>query len=417
MIEQLFLRPSVRRRMASSHLGIILERFALDLQARGYVRTCLQSYVQITEHFSRWLGCRRLASSDIDERVIERFIRGHLPRCRCCVLAATNRGACQAALRCFLRFLREQHLAPPPVPPKPSEDDRLVGDYDRYLSEVGGLAENTRYYRRRYAREFLKAVARRPHRGTVKASSATVVRYIEQRAARLKPASAAVLAISLRSFLRFLAGRGLVDSSLCGAVPHPAPWPISSPPRVLPKAELRAFLGCFDRRTAVGRRDYAIAMLMARLGLRCQEVASLTLDDLDGRRNALRLRQTKQRRERLVPWTPDVARAISAYLRRGRLPTASQSLFVRHRFPRGSSMRVHHVRSAMRRAFDRAGIGSGKIHLLRHTLATRLHSAGVDLKQVADVLGHQSLDTTARYSRVDLRQLRQAMLRWPGGSR
>jgi site-specific recombinase XerD len=157
-------------------------------------------------------------------------------------------------------------------------------------------------------------------------------------------------------------------------------------------------------------------MLMADLGLRCHEVASLTLDDLDAQQGAIRLRHTKQRKERLVPWTPGVARALSTYLCKELLPHSSASLFVRHRALRGSPMRVHHVRGAMRRAFARAGIRSGKIHILRHTLATRLHATGVDIKQVADLLGHQSLNTTARYARVDLAQLRQATLPWPGGS-
>jgi site-specific recombinase XerD len=186
---------------------------------------------------------------------------------------------------------------------------------------------------------------------------------------------------------------------------------------VLSKAEVRALFCAFDRNSTTGRRDLAIATLMAGLGLRCQEVAALTLADLDPQQRAIRLRQTKQRRERLVPWTPGVARAVSAYLRQGRLPSSSSSLFVRHRGLRGRPMRVHDVRNAMRMAFARAGIRTGKIHILRHTLATRLHSTGVDLKKVADLLGHKSLDTTARYARVDIDQLRQAILPWPGGTR
>lgn len=416
MIQKLFLRPFVRRRMAESHLGIILDQFALDMQARGYAVSTVQSYVQIIEHFSRWLGGHRLAPSEIDERLVSKFVVGHLCRCRCPIPAATTRTACRAALSCFVRFIREQKLAPKPNP-RLSKQDLLVAGYDRYLHEVAGLAAATRLYRRRYAREFLAAVECVSAEALARIRPRDVVSYIEQSARRLKPASASVLAVSVRDFLRFLAAKSGVDPKLSASVSQPAPWPLATLPQVLSRPEIRTLFSSIDRSTAVGRRDFAIAMLMADLGLRCQEVAALTLDDLDAQLGAIRLRQTKQRKERLVPWTPGVARAVSSYLRKGRLPSSSASLFVRHRAFRGSPMCVHHVRAAMRKVFARAGIRSGKIHILRHTLATRLHSTGVDIKQVADLLGHQSLDTTARYARVDLGQLRQAALPWPGGIR
>ena len=416
MIQNLFLRPFVRRRMAASHLGIILEHFALDLQARSYAVSTVQFYVQVAEHFSRWLDARRLSVREIDERAVDSFVRGHLPRCRCPVPAARSETVCRSGLGCLVRFLREQKLASMPSP-RPSHQDCLVDEYDRYLREVAGLAAATRLYRRRYARQFLEAVGCGSRDALIKIRRRDVVQYVEESARRLKPASTSVLAVSVRDFLRFLATGSGVDPKLAAAVSHPAPWPLAALPRVLSKAEIRSLFCTFDRNSAVGRRDLAIATLMADLGLRCQEVASLTLGDLDIQHGAIRLRQTKQRRERLVPWTPRVARAVSAYLEHGRLPGSSDALFVRHRALRGTPMRVHHVRAAMRVAFARAGIRSGKIHILRHTLATRLHSTGVDLKQVADLLGHQSLDSTARYARVDVEQLRQAVLPWPGGVR
>lgn len=416
MIQKLFLRPLVRQRMAASHLGIILERFALDLQARGYAVLTIQSYVQVTEHFSRWLGRCRLAPPEIDEHAVDRFIHGHLGRCRCPMPASTTRTVCRAALGCFLRFLREQKLTPQ-SPSRLSASDLLVKDYDCYLRDVAGLADATRLYRRRYGKEFLAVVGCKSTVAPLKIRPCDVTRYVEDSARRLKAASATVLAVSVRDFLRFLAARNRVDPKLSTLVSHPAPWPLATLPSVLSKAEVRRLFSVFDRRTEAGRRDYAIFMLMADLGLRCQEVASLRLDDLDTGQGAIRLQQTKQRKDRLVPWTPGVARAISIYLRKGRSPGSSASLFVRSRALRGRPMFVHHVRAAMRRAFARAGIPSGKIHILRHTLATRLHSTGVDLKKVADLLGHQSLDTTARYARVDLEQLRQAIIPWPGGNR
>ena len=129
----------------------------------------------------------------------------------------------------------------------------------------------------------------------------------------------------------------------------------------------------------------------------------------------MRLRRTKQQRERLLPMPPKVARAIAAYLKWGRPPSQSRSLFVRHRAPLGEGLKPHHVRSVVRLAFAHCNIGYTGTHVLRHTWATIAHRRGVDLKLLADFLGHRSLDTTSRYAHVNLEELRQAALPWPGG--
>jgi site-specific recombinase XerD len=237
--------------------------------------------------------------------------------------------------------------------------------------------------------------------------------YIQRRAPGLKAASLRVLAVALRDFLRFLHLTGRGKEAWVSAVPCPAPWPRSLLPQVLSNEQLRAFLRSFERTTPTGRRDYAIAMCLSCLGLRTHEVAALTLDDLDFPRGTLRLRQTKQRKERLLPLPPAVMQAIVSYLERGRPRTGARAIFVRHRAPLGEALQVHHVRGAMRRAMSRGGLGSTRIHLLRHTFATRLHRRGVGLKAIADLLGHQCLDTTARYARVHVEELRQAALSWP----
>jgi site-specific recombinase XerD len=417
MFERSFQSAFVRRRMAASHLGIILPEFILDLQARGHVLTCIQSYGQIGEHFSRWLAAQRISVCEIDETVLERFVQKHLPHCRCPKPAPTHVRNCRAALRRLLAFLRRRRLVPERPSIRPSEIDRLVLEYDGHLAEVGAFAPLTRQYLRRYAREFLQT---RLIHGRLELRSLRprdLVSYVQGQATRLKPSSLRVLAGALRSLLRFLYLIGRGDERLVSAVPRPAPWPRSTLPQVLSDEQSQAFLHSFDQSTGTGLRDYAMAMCLSRLGMRTHEVAALTLHDFDRDRSTLRLRQTKQRRERLLPLLPDVARAIVNYLRRGRPPTDSDALFVRHRAPLGQALRVHHVRGAMRRALQRGGLASTGVHLLRHTLATRLHRRGIGLKAIADLLGHGSLDTTARYARVNLEELRQAALPWPSNWR
>jgi site-specific recombinase XerD len=222
-----------------------------------------------------------------------------------------------------------------------------------------------------------------------------------------------VLAAALRSFLRFLHFTGRTRAPLWNAVVCPVPRPPRPIPDTLSEPELHRFLKAFDRTQATGKRDFAMALCLCRLGLRAREVASLTLEDVDWQGQTLHLQHTKTRSSRLVPLPQDVAAAIRDYLRAGRPPTDSPVVFVRHRTPWGAGRRSSIVRAAMRCACIRAGLSHKGVHILRHPLATRLHQRGVPLKTIADWRGHLSLHTTARYARVHLSELRQAALPWP----
>jgi integrase len=160
-------------------------------------------------------------------------------------------------------------------------------------------------------------------------------------------------------------------------------------------------------------RDYTIALCLSELALRSAEVVSLTLDDLDWRAMTVRILHTKQRRQRLLPLPESVARALLNYLKRGRPPTRSRTLFVHHQPPVGSALSTQSVRKRMGNAFRRCGIKASGTHILRHTWATWAHRGGAGLKLIADLLGHRSLGTTARYAHVHVEELRQAALPWP----
>jgi site-specific recombinase XerD len=413
MIETLFRSRVVRRRMADSHLGIILSDFALFLVARGHVLTSLQAYVQVAEHFSRWLGEHGLPLHQIGETLVEQFVRGHLPRCRCPKPHPIHPRNCRSGLGLLLAFLRKTKRIKPPGRTPDSAIDRLVRRYDAYLNDVAGLAFETRFYRRRYACEFLQSRLRRGRIQLTGLSPKFLRRYIQRRAPGLKPASLRVLATSLRSFLRFLHFTGRGKSHWVQAISPPVAWPRSTPPQVLSQQQYHDFLHIFDRGTRTGRRDFAMALCLCLLGMRTHEVAALTLEDIDWRRSELILRKTKQRRERALPLPARLARALVDYLQHGRPPTNSRSLFVRHQAPLGQPLQVHHVRGAIRRALKRSKIKPDRVHLLRHTFATQLHRKGVGLKAIADLLGHASLDTSARYALVNLNELRQTALPWP----
>lgn len=233
------------------------------------------------------------------------------------------------------------------------------------------------------------------------------------RARQLGPTGIRALVVSLRSLLRFLEFSGRLRPGLVGLVPQPVAALPPPPPQILEPKQWRQFLNGFPRSTPKGRRDYAIVLCLAELALRSQEVVGLTLDDVDWRTMTVRLAQTKQQRQRLLPLPGNVAKAILSYLKHGRPSTTSRALFVHHLPPVGQPLTAQTVRVLVRRGFARCGIPASGSYILRHTWATWAHRRGAGLKLIADVLGHRSLGSTTRYAHVNLEELRQAALPWP----
>ena len=387
----------------------------MDLATDGYTDNGVRRRVRVVEHFGRWLEQGGIILRRLRAEHAERFLGYHLGHCRCPQPAPKDRGHCRSAIKRFVRYLESLQLVrsifPQAHPHTPV--DRLLRAYDQHMRDVRGLAQGTRQNRHRDARRFLQwRFGRRPLR-LRQLQPKDVSGYVLARARHLRATALHPLCANLRSFLRFLEFSGRLRRELVGRVPQLPQRAVPVLPRLLEPQERRAFLKSFVRSTPRGRRDYAIAMCLADLALRGQEVASLTLDDLDWHARTIRLAQTKQRRERLVPLTDRVARALLDYLKRGRPPTQNRALFVHFRVPRGRPLAVHYVRKIVRRAFARCGIQAPGTHVLRHTWATWAHRRGANLKLIADVLGHRSLQATAGYAHVNTEELRRVALPWP----
>jgi integrase/recombinase XerD len=415
LIKLLFKNAVVRCRMAASHLGIILSDFITDLHKRGYSPEGVRHHVLVVEHFGHWLKCRGVRPHQLSTGHVQEFLSSHLPRCHCPQPARKVRQDCRAPLRRLVEFLRRRKGIRECVTKSvvPSPVDRLIAAYDRHMERVCGLSVEVRRRRRLCARQFLKwrFGVRAPQLSQLRAKQ--VRSFVLSRARQLGPTGIRALAVSLRSFLKFLEFSGRLRPGLAGFVPQPvAPLP-PPPPRILEPEQWRKYLKSFQRSTPKGRRDYAIVLCLAELALRSQEVVSLTLDDLDWRAMTIRLAQTKQQRQRLLPLPKSVAKAILSYLKHGRPATESRALFVDHRAPVGQPLTAQTVRIVVRRAFARCGIPASGSYILRHTWATRAHRRGAGLKLIADLLGHRSLESTIRYAHVNLEELRQAALPWP----
>lgn len=294
--------------------------------------------------------------------------------------------------------------------------DTLLAAFETHLRTTQGATPGTRRHYTRYVREYLEGC----HGATVDVTricAAELIDFVVKRAARCAGSTAKLVATSLRSFLRFLQMKGLCDTRLVTALPTVPNWKLARLPKSLTHDQLHALLDAFDRGTATGCRDYAMALCLSQLGLRAGEVARLALDDIDWRAGTLRIVAGKARRDGILPLPVTVGRAIIAYLRRGRPSTSQRRLFVRHRVAAGEPLSSSAVRSAIRRGFARSGaqgVRSKGTHTLRHTAATHMLQAGASLKEIADVLRHRSLDTTAIYTKVDLPRLAAVALPWPG---
>jgi site-specific recombinase XerD len=414
MLDHLFRRPHVRDRIRANPLGNWLPNYIAYLDARGHPPSTIQQHVRAVEHFGSWLAAERIAPEDVNRQTIRSFLSVHLPTCRCPAPAPTYPRLVRAALNHLLRApdgpIQQPCSASPPTPV-----EAVLSLYREHLHGTCGLAEATCSYRLQYAREFLRGKFSDGPISWAALRLEDPMAFVAGYAARCRPGTAQVVASSLRSLLRFLQLHGHCSPALVAAVPQIPRWSLDHLPRTMSDEQLRQFLNVFDRSTPTGSRDYAIARCQVDLGLRASEVAALRLEDLDWRGSTLRVAGGKAGRARELPLSKGVGCAIAEYLRCGRPVTTCRQVFVRHTVPAGTAIGRQLIGAVIRRAFARvegcphwAGT-----HVLRHTAATRLYRRGAGLKEVADLLGHLCIDTTAIYTKVDLPALAAVALPWP----
>lgn len=388
--------------------------YANWVRDEGYSLYSRHRQVRLAARFSRWLGDEGIEVSNVGSRHVNRYIRTHARQ------VMVHRGDA-ATLRHFVGFLRRRGVIPEErIPARQcSQVDQVVQEYEGYLLKERALSSSTAVNYVPLVRGFLIG---RFGKGPVKLSqlcAADVVRFVQCQARRLHLKRAKLLTTALRSFLHYLLYRGEVVHDLAQAVPTVANWSMTSIPRGISPDLVRRLLASIDRCTAVGRRDYAVLLLLARLGLRASEVARIELEDINWNSGLISIHR-KGGQLSTLPLPAEVGTAIVAYLRHGR-PRGSncRSVFLRSRAPVRGFVGPVAITSIVKNNLARAGIAAASkgAHQFRHGLATDMLRHGASLSEIGELLGHRSPETTRIYTKVDLKALRPLALPWPGGVR
>ena len=323
----------------------------------------------------------------------------------------------RAALRRLLEHLRDHGVIPiPVVETDPHASDRLVCDFQHYLLQQRGLAPTTADYYLKTVKRFLRERFGTQPLNLEALCPQDITSFMVQQARRYSPGHAKLFATTLRSFLRFLFQRGAITHDLGQAVPTVPNWRLSILPKFMKAEDVDCLIRSVDRNTPQGQRDYAILLLLARLGLRAGEVVALSLDDLEWEAGELLVRSKGARHDRL-PLPHEVGEALATYICQGRPPVTTRRVFVRMRAPRRGFANSQGISTIVRRALERAGLNPALkgAHLLRHSLATQLLQNGASLTEIGELLRHQDIETTRIYAKVDQGTLRALALPWPGG--
>ncbi len=369
-------------------------------------------YLASVVHFGEWLNNEGIAASHIDESLIARFLSEHLPRCGCQRPVPLRMIEVRAALNILLRLLRIQGIVACPT------DDKIARElarFDRKMTEVWGLSQGTRDHRCRIIKRFLRAQF---GTGPIVLASirASAVRSFVLGEHGRSASTIRVMGGAIRCWLRYRELLRDKVADLQHAVPRPAFWQQTSLPDALSESELLELFASFDMPCPSRRRGYAMVRCLADLGLRCSEVADLRLDHIDWHAGTVHIAAGKARRADVLPLPAATGAAIADYLLHERPKTACRSIFVRHVAPLGEPVGRRVVQQAVHAAYRRCGWDRTRVHILRHTLGSRLINAGTPMKQIADVLRHRSIVTSATYTRVDVTRLSAVAMPWPGSA-
>jgi len=392
-------------------LGAYMGKFVCKLSRQGYVQYTVYQKIQIISKLSQWLQEKHLPVKDLNEAWVKKFIGCKEKRNGC-----LHRGD-RATLKQFIQFLQEEGIISAPAPkPQDSLIEIIENSFSKYLKQERGLNQATLDNYLPTVHRLLIECFGKKNIILDKLRPQDISGFILRHAHAMSIGRAQLMTTSLRSFFSFLYQRGQTATNLSEAVPTVAKWRFSELPKFLQPEELRRILESCDKKTPMGQRNYAILLLLARLGLRAGEIVSMTLDDINWESGEVIVRG-KSRQEQRLPLSDEVGQAIAAYLRHGRPRCSSRKVFIRMLAPRQGFSSSANVCTIVQRSLAHAGldIDFKGAHLFRHTLAANMLKGGATIAEIGEILRHQLPSTTEIYAKVDLEALRAIAQPWPGG--
>ena len=410
-MEELFVRPRALMRMREGPLGVCIDSFIDSLAAKGYSRDSRRRAAWLVGDFSRWLDGRGVAAAAVAEESVDTFLRGRRRR-------RAPRAEDRSTLLRLLAHLAAQGIISTHSPERdPTAIEQIEAEYVDYMRHERNLAPATIHSNRITARNLLKFLFADGLLTFNTVAARDVIAHVRLATKTCRPNSACRVVGGVRAFLRFALYRGWLDTDMSSHIPAPAVWSQSSIPRSLQDDQVLRTLAQCDRAKLSGCRDYAVILLLARLGLRAGEVVALQLEDIDWHAGELLVRNGQTRVDRL-PLPYEVGQALAQYLSEARPRCSSRQVFLRAQAPMEGFSSGTAVAAIVRRALQRAGIDapSKGAHVLRHTLATRLLREGSSLPEIGEVLRHRQQQTTTIYAKVDFPSLRAIAPSWPGGA-
>jgi len=410
MVDHFFVEPRALKRLRTGPLGVHIDGFAQRLWEHGYANQSGKIRLRLIGELSRWLLRRGFETNDLNEQIVSKFLQYKKKYGR----VHSGYASC---LQAFLLYLRDSGL----IAPTASETLKnqfcpIQESFENYLLKERGLSQATLLNYVGFVKSLLlERFGAKPTKLQA-LNVRDVTGFICRHAKTQSLGRAKLMVTALRSFLRFLRLRGEIDTDLAGAVPSVAGWRLSTLPKFMKSEEVERMLRHCDQTTSTGQRDFAILLLLARLGLRAGEVVAMTLEDIHWDTGELTVHGKGGRLE-LLPVPEDVGEALAKYLQHVRPPCSSRRVFLRMTAPRRGFASSVAVCTIVRRALERADLHPAHkgAHLLRHSLATFMLSKGASLAEIGEVLRHQTTTSTEIYTKVDVKALRNLAQPWLGG--
>jgi site-specific recombinase XerD len=407
MLETYFSASKMRAHLRSGPSGPYLDSFAAALERQGYSADTAIRYLRAAAHLGHVVARQAAMPSEIDLAAFSQ----HLRSCRCPRSMGGRRNHHTIfGAKLFRRHLVDIGVCRPTAAPLQRAEPRLVTHFKEWLRKHRGASDATSRLYARDAARLAAALGEDPEGW----EPAAIRSFFLDCGGRCGKGTVEKLTTSVRAFLRYLAVEGRCRAGLADVVPGSACWRLADLPRHLAAEQVNRLIAASDGEVVERRRDRAILLLLARLGLRGGDVARLRLGDIEWETGSLRV-SGKSRYEVRLPLPQDVGDAIAAYLTDRPSTCPSDHVFLRNIAPFRPFRNGDGVSSVVRRLMQRAGVEAPVkgAHVLRHTAATEMLRHGVPLEKIGLVLRHRGVDTTARYAKADVALLKQIALPWP----